>query len=60
MSTLIGMGITTAACLVLPLLLGWAVDGASDMFPIWTLVGIALGIATASAYVIAKFRQYLR
>lgn len=60
LSTLIGLGVTTAALLVVGLGLGWLADAATDTFPMFTLVGLALGIAACCTYLYVQFRKFLK
>lgn len=58
--TLLGLGAATAAILVIGLGLGWLVDGIVDTLPAFTLVGMALGIVGAGAYIYTKFTKFLK
>ncbi|MGH3785958.1 MAG: AtpZ/AtpI family protein [Pseudonocardiaceae bacterium] len=60
LSTLLTFGMTTAACLVVSLGLGWLADQALDTLPVFTLTGLALGIVVTCYYVYAKLKQYLK
>lgn len=60
LSTLLGLGAATAAILVVGLGLGWLVDRFMDSLPAFTLVGLALGIVGAGAYVYTKFTKFLK
>lgn len=60
LSMLLGLGITTAAVLIVGLGLGWLADEIADTFPVFTMVGLALGIVGCCAYLYAQFRKYLR
>lgn len=60
LSTLLTFGMTTAACLVLGLGLGSLADWALDTLPVFTLFGLALGIAVTCWYVYTKLQQYLK
>jgi F0F1-type ATP synthase assembly protein I len=57
-SELLGMGIT-AAVLVVGLGVGWLIDDLAGTTPIFIMIGLALGIVGAVAYVVVKFRSYL-
>ncbi|MPZ66390.1 MAG: hypothetical protein GEU83_13060 [Pseudonocardiaceae bacterium] len=50
----------TAAYLVAGLALGWLVDGALGTLPVFTLVGLAVGIVATCLYVYAKLNKYLK
>lgn len=60
LSTLLTFGMTTAACLVVGLGLGTLADWALDTLPVFTLLGLALGVAATCYYVYAKLKQYLK
>ena len=59
LSTLLGLGVSIAAFLMVGLGLGWLADSLLDTLPAFVLVGLALGIAGASAYVYAQFKKFL-
>jgi F0F1-type ATP synthase assembly protein I len=50
----------SAAALAVGIALGWWVDGLLDTFPIFVLVGIALGIAGGICHSVIEFRKYLK
>jgi F0F1-type ATP synthase assembly protein I len=58
-SSLLGMGIVTAAVLVAGLGIGWLIDDLAGTTPIFIMVGLALGIVGAGSYIVTKFRTYL-
>ncbi|HEU0087823.1 MAG TPA: AtpZ/AtpI family protein [Pseudonocardiaceae bacterium] len=60
LSTLLGFGLSIAACLVVGLGLGSLADRALDTLPVFTLLGLALGIVATCCYVYAKLKQYLK
>lgn len=60
LSTLLGLGVTIAAILMVGLGLGWMVDELADTRPAFTLGGLALGIVATCCYVYAKLNQYLK
>jgi len=60
LTTLLTFGMTTAACLVVGLGVGWLVDWVLDTLPVFTLIGLALGIVLTCYYVYAKLKQYLK
>ncbi len=60
LTTLLGIGAATAAILVVGLGLGWLVDQLVGTLPVWTLVGLALGIVGASVYIYTKFKTLLK
>jgi len=39
---------------------GWSVDTQTRDFPVFTLVGLAVGIVTASFYLYSMFRRFRR
>jgi F0F1-type ATP synthase assembly protein I len=59
-STFLGIGAVSAAALGVGIALGWWVDGLLDTFPIFVLVGIALGIAGGICHSVIEFRKYLK
>jgi F0F1-type ATP synthase assembly protein I len=60
LSDLLSFGVTTAACLVVGLLLGWLVDAALDTLPVFTLIGLALGIVGSGLYIYGEFKKFLK
>ncbi len=60
LSDLLSFGVTTAACLVVGLLLGWLADAALDTLPVFTLVGLALGIVASGLYIYSQFKKFLK
>jgi len=59
-STLLGIGIVSAATLAVGISLGWWLDGLLHTFPVLILVGIALGIAGGVCYTIVQIRPFLK
>lgn len=57
---LLGMGTVVAAELAAGVGLGLLVDALAGTAPIFTLVGVFLGIAGAIGYTVVEFRKYLR
>ncbi|HEX3931778.1 MAG TPA: AtpZ/AtpI family protein [Nocardioides sp.] len=57
---LVGLGGVLAAAVVVGLVVGLLVDHAAGTSPVFTLVGIALGIAAAAAAFWARVRSALR
>lgn len=57
---LLGMGTVIAAQLAAGVGLGFLVDALAGTAPIFTLVGVLLGIAGAVGYTVMEFRKYLR
>lgn len=60
LSALLSFGMATAACLMVGLGLGSLVDWALDTLPVFTLIGLALGIVVTCYYVYTKLKQYLK
>ena len=58
--TLLGLGITNAACLAAGLGAGWAVDSYLDTTPAFIFVGIIAGVVAGAAATYAEVRKYLR
>jgi F0F1-type ATP synthase assembly protein I len=59
-STLLGMGTVTAVMFAAGLALGWFADKFLHTFPIFAVVGLALGIAGGIYYTIVQFRSFLK
>jgi len=60
LSTLLGFGVALAALLVVSLGLGWLIDTVLNSLPIFTFVGLALGVAGASIYVYVQFKKFFK
>ena len=58
--TLLGLGAVTAAILLVGLGLGWVTDEAVGTLPVFTLAGLALGIAGACVYIYGQFTKFLK
>lgn len=56
-SSLLGLGAVTALLLVIGLALGWLADKFLHTLPIFTLVGLVLGIALAGRYTYVEIRK---
>jgi F0F1-type ATP synthase assembly protein I len=56
---LLGVGVSLAAAVVVPLVLGVVLDGALRTGPILTLVGLSLGIVAAIATGYVRFKRFL-
>jgi len=52
------MGVSIAVALIVPLLLGVAVDAVLHTSPIGVLIGLLLGIAASCYTAFAQFRRY--
>lgn len=60
LSDLLTFGMSTAACLVAGLALGWLADAALDTLPVFTLIGLVLGIVATGLYIYATLKKYLK
>jgi F0F1-type ATP synthase assembly protein I len=54
------MGVALALVLVAGLAVGWVIDRFAHTLPIFTLVGLVVGIAAATRYAYAEFRKFYR
>ena len=54
------MGVASALLLVVAFGLGWFADRLFHTLPVFTLVGLALGIVAAGRYTYLKFRSFFR
>jgi F0F1-type ATP synthase assembly protein I len=54
------MGLVSALLLIAPLGLGWFVDSLIHTLPIFTLVGLLVGIVLAGRYTYSEFRKFLQ
>ncbi len=57
---LLGIGALNLACLVAGFALGWFVDDRLGTVPVWTLVGLAVGVTAGIAGSWVRIRQSLR
>jgi F0F1-type ATP synthase assembly protein I len=55
----LGMGLSSAVCVGLGVVLGLWLDSNFHTAPAFLLAGLALGLLTAAVSVIAQIRQYL-
>ena len=55
---LLSMGLTLALCVIIGFGLGWLGDLATGTFPLLAMVGLALGVALATVYVVKQFKRY--
>ena len=55
---LLSMGLTLALCVIVGFGLGWLGDLATGTFPLIAMVGLALGVALATVYVVKQFKRY--
>ncbi len=56
---LLGLGTFLAGSVVIPLVAGVLLDGALKTGPIFTLIGLAVGVAAAVAGGYVRFKRYL-
>jgi F0F1-type ATP synthase assembly protein I len=56
---LIGLSVLLAAAVIVPLLVGIALDSALRTGPGFLFAGLAVGIVAAGAAVYTRFRRYL-
>ncbi len=56
---LLGLGFLLAVSVVLPLVIGLALDAALHRGPIFFFVGLMVGVIAASAVVYSRFKRYL-
>lgn len=55
---LLSMGLTLALCVVIGFGLGWLGDLVTGTFPLFAMIGLALGVALATFYVVKQFKRY--
>ncbi|MBA2324152.1 MAG: AtpZ/AtpI family protein [Pseudonocardiales bacterium] len=55
---LLSLGVTLASCLVVGFGLGWLADLPGGTFPIFALVGLALGVVAACLSFYKMFKRY--
>jgi F0F1-type ATP synthase assembly protein I len=60
LSTLLGLGVSIAAFLVVGIGLGWLADRVFDSLPVFIFVGLALGIVGACGYVYVQFKKFMK
>jgi F0F1-type ATP synthase assembly protein I len=60
LATLLGLGVTIAAFLLIGLGLGWLADAMLHSLPVFVLIGLALGVIGASGYVYAQFKKFMK
>jgi hypothetical protein len=58
-SELVGLGLTLAASVLVPLFAGVGLDALLNISPIGLLFGLALGVTLASVAVFQRFKRYL-
>lgn len=56
---LLGLGFLLAVAFILPLVIGLALDGATHSGPLFTFIGLFVGVTAAAAAVYTRFRRYL-
>jgi F0F1-type ATP synthase assembly protein I len=57
---LLGVGSAIAVLVAGGMLLGWFIDSKADTLPVFTLVGLAVGITSACFYAYFKFRRFMK
>jgi F0F1-type ATP synthase assembly protein I len=57
---LVGVGSAIAGLVAGGMLLGWFVDSRADTSPVFVLVGLAVGMVTASYYAYVRFRSFMK
>jgi F0F1-type ATP synthase assembly protein I len=55
---LLSMGLTLALCVMIGFGLGWLGDLVTGTFPLIAMIGLALGVALATFYVVKQFKRY--
>lgn len=60
LSTLAGLGLANACCLVLGLVLGHYLDGRLGTAPVFVLVGLGSGLALGAVGSFLEVRRYLQ
>ncbi len=55
---LLSLGLTLALCVVVGFGLGWLVDLPFGTFPAFAMVGLALGVVAAAAYIYKQFKRF--
>jgi hypothetical protein len=58
LSDLLSLGATLATCLVVGFGLGWLADSLGGTFPVFALVGLALGVVAACLAFYRIFKRY--
>jgi len=53
------MGASIAGCVVVGFGIGWLVDYALELFPVFALVGLLLGIIAACFYAYGQFKKFM-
>jgi F0F1-type ATP synthase assembly protein I len=56
---LLGLAVLLAAAVVVPLVLGLAIDSAAHSGPTFFFIGLFLGVVAAVATVYTRFKRYL-
>ncbi|GAC1656709.1 MAG: hypothetical protein NVS9B1_12690 [Candidatus Dormibacteraceae bacterium] len=54
-----GLGGMLAGAVIIPLLIGWAVDSAAHTGPLFLLIGLGVGILAAIFTAYTRFKRYL-
>jgi hypothetical protein len=57
--TLVGVGSAIAAMVAGGLVIGFLIDSNQHSLPLWTFVGLGVGIIAACSYAYARFRKFM-
>lgn len=57
---LVGIGSTIALTVAGGLILGWLVDERADTLPVFTLTGLAAGMAVAGGHLYSVIRKFMQ
>lgn len=55
---LLGMGTTIAGCLLIPMGLGWLLDELTGTLPIFLMIGLVIGMASAAGYSYKEVQKF--
>jgi hypothetical protein len=58
-SELVGLGLTLAASVLVPMFAGIGVDALLHISPVGLLLGLALGVTVAAVTVLQRFKRYM-
>jgi Putative F0F1-ATPase subunit Ca2+/Mg2+ transporter len=58
--SLLGMGAATALLLVAGLAAGWVADRFLHTLPIFTLIGLVIGVGSAATYTYVEFHRFYK
>jgi hypothetical protein len=54
------MGVVSALLVIISLGVGWFIDSQLHSLPVFTLIGLALGVVLAGRYTFRAFRKFFR